>query len=251
MLTPAPPTELDLHGSFEGGDFGWRRALVGVGNGSDDGSDRFRVEGNFTTTDGWRDATAYDRSSGTARWDHVDEHSWWKTVVAYSGVDQDTGANSPLIRADYENDPTRNYLPIAFREVGALRVSSDLRARLRPVAGHRRSLLSRRQHGPARLVHAQLRSDAVAHREPLVRRDGEVAARLRFARRALDRRSRRRLEPGRAPRGSGADRAHRLGRLARLHRLHAGRSRLRLRRHLPRRPRPTCTPSSRRPASCG
>ena len=45
-------------------------------------------------------------------------------MVAFSDVEQDTGANSPLIRADYENDPTRNYLPIAFREVGALRVSS-------------------------------------------------------------------------------------------------------------------------------
>jgi outer membrane receptor protein involved in Fe transport len=124
VLTPAPPVELDLHASLEGGDFGWRRALVGGGNGAADGSDRFRMEGNFTHTDGWRDATAYDRASGTARWDHVGARSWWKTVAAFSEVEQDTGANAPLVRADYENDPTRNYLPIAFREVGALRVST-------------------------------------------------------------------------------------------------------------------------------
>jgi outer membrane receptor protein involved in Fe transport len=124
VLTSEPPAELDLQGSFEGGDFGWRRALVGVGDGSASGSDRFRVDGNVTATDGWRDATAYDRSSGTARWDHLGEHSWWKTVVAFSDVDQDTGANSPLVRADYEHQPTLNYFPIAFREVGALRVSS-------------------------------------------------------------------------------------------------------------------------------
>ena len=187
MLTPAPPTELDLHGSLEGGEHGWRRALVGAGNGDADGNDRFSVEGNFTHTDGWRDATAYDRSSGTARWDHVDEHSWWKTVVAFSDVDQDTGANSPLVRADYENDPTLNYLPIAFREVGALRVSStyerDFDQSLVTVAPYYRDdsmdLLAS--------FTLNFDPDAVAHREPLLRRDGEVAARLRFARRALDR----------------------------------------------------------------
>jgi outer membrane receptor protein involved in Fe transport len=124
VLTPEPPTDLDLHTSLEGGDFGWRRALVGAGDGNASGSDRFRIDGNFTHTDGWRDATAYDRTSADARWDHIGEHSWWKTVVAWSDVDQDTGANSPLVRDDYENHPTLNYLPIAFRQVGALRVSS-------------------------------------------------------------------------------------------------------------------------------
>jgi outer membrane receptor protein involved in Fe transport len=124
VLTPAPPSSGDLHGSFEGGRFGWRRALVGGGDGDADGSDRWRAEGNFTHTDGWRDATAYDRVSGTVRWDHVAGRSWWKTVVAFSDVDQDTGANSPLVRADYEDHPTVNYLPIAFRQVGALRIST-------------------------------------------------------------------------------------------------------------------------------
>ncbi|MEE3578319.1 hypothetical protein QO166_33040, partial [Pseudomonas aeruginosa] len=41
-----------------------------------------------------------------------------------SKVDQQTGANSPLVYDDYINHPERNYLPIAFRKVDALRVQS-------------------------------------------------------------------------------------------------------------------------------
>jgi hypothetical protein len=46
-------------------------------------------------------------------------------VLGFSEIDQDTGANSPLVRADYKHDPNRNYLPIAFRKVSALRLSTS------------------------------------------------------------------------------------------------------------------------------
>ena len=44
--------------------------------------------------------------------------------MAFSNIDQETGANSPLSANDYQNNPTRNYLPIAFRKVSAFRLSS-------------------------------------------------------------------------------------------------------------------------------
>jgi outer membrane receptor protein involved in Fe transport len=46
-------------------------------------------------------------------------------VFAFSTIDQQTGANSPLVLADYINNPTRNYLPIAFRKVEAFRLSTN------------------------------------------------------------------------------------------------------------------------------
>ncbi|HJV24256.1 MAG TPA: TonB-dependent receptor [Aromatoleum sp.] len=124
VLTRTPPTKPEASASLEAGDFGWRRALLSGGNGYENGG--FRADLNLTTTDGWRDSTGYDRTSGTLRWDHfVGDSAVLKTVVGFSEIDQDTGANSPLVRSDYRDDPTKNYLPIAFRKVHAFRLSTN------------------------------------------------------------------------------------------------------------------------------
>lgn len=124
VLTRVPPTGAELGGSLELGEHGWRRALISGGRGYADGG--VRADLNLTATDGWRDDTAYERKSGTLRWDHVvGGDAMLKTVVGFSEIDQDTGANSPLVREDFKHDPTRNYLPIAFRKVSALRLSTS------------------------------------------------------------------------------------------------------------------------------
>ena len=86
VLTPAPPTELDLHGSFEGGDFGWRRALVGVGNGTEDGGDRFRVEGNLPPpTAGATPPPTIVRAAplvGTTSTSTLGGKRWWRTPTS-------------------------------------------------------------------------------------------------------------------------------------------------------------------------
>jgi outer membrane receptor protein involved in Fe transport len=124
ILTRTPPTKAEATLFGEVGEHGWWRILAGGGNSH--GDDAWRADVNLTHTDGWRDATAYDRNSGTFRWDRaLGASSTLKTVLAFSNVDQETGANSPLIRDDYLNNPTRNYLPIAFRKVSALRLSSS------------------------------------------------------------------------------------------------------------------------------
>jgi outer membrane receptor protein involved in Fe transport len=123
VSTRTPPTEAEAGGSLEAGAYGWRRALAGGGNGYASGG--WRADLNFTRSDGWRDDTAYERNSGTLRWDHfIGDDASLKTVLGFSGIDQETGANSPLVRQDFKHDPTRNYLPIAFRKVSALRLSS-------------------------------------------------------------------------------------------------------------------------------
>ncbi|MCB1888872.1 MAG: TonB-dependent receptor [Rhodocyclaceae bacterium] len=125
VLTRTPPTEREAYVSGEAGGHGWWRLLAGGGMGYDMGG--WRADLNLTHTDGWRDATDYDRQSGTLRWDHaLSDRTVAKTVLAFSEIDQQTGAGSPLIRADYEDDPTRNYRTIAFREVSALRLSSAI-----------------------------------------------------------------------------------------------------------------------------
>jgi iron complex outermembrane receptor protein len=117
------PGQREVYGSPDFGSFGWRRLIAGGGDAYD--RDAWRADLNVTHTDGWRDATAYDRQSGVARWDHSFESgATAKTVLTFSHVDQQTGANSPLVEDDYRNHPTRNYLPIAYRKVNALRLST-------------------------------------------------------------------------------------------------------------------------------
>ncbi|NMG15953.1 TonB-dependent receptor [Aromatoleum bremense] len=124
VLTRTPPTKAEANGSIEAGEHGWRRALVGGGSGYADGG--WRADLNLTRTEGWRDDTGYDRNSGTLRWDHfIGDSTSLKTVLGFSEIDQETGANSPLVRDDYRHDPTKNYLPIAFRKVSALRLSTN------------------------------------------------------------------------------------------------------------------------------
>ena len=123
VLTRTPPAQPEFSLSGELGGFGWKRLLIGGGN--TEGHDAWRADLNLTSTDGWRDITTYDRQSGTLRWDRVkDADATLKTILAFSRIDQETGANSPLTLNDYLNNPTRNYLPIAFRKVSALRLSS-------------------------------------------------------------------------------------------------------------------------------
>ena len=123
VLTRMPPaaTEFALFG--EAGSFGWRRILGSAGTTAGDAG--LLVNGNRTHTDGWRSKTAYDRESLTVRWDHaLDANTVVKTVLSTTDIDQETGANSPLVMADYLDNPTRNYKPIAFRRVSATRFSA-------------------------------------------------------------------------------------------------------------------------------
>ena len=125
VLTRSPPPSPMLYASPDVGSFGWRRLVAGGGDTI--GDDGWRADANVTHTGGWRDSTAYDRQSALARWDHQGSHGLSaKTLLSYTHVDQQTGANSPLVYEDYVHDPTRNYLPIAFRKVDALRASSAI-----------------------------------------------------------------------------------------------------------------------------
>jgi outer membrane receptor protein involved in Fe transport len=127
VLTRVPPTKPEAYLSGELGSFGWWRVLTG--GGSAHGDNAWRADLNFTHTDGWRESTAYDRQSGNLRWDSViDAQQSLITRFAFSNIDQQTGANSPLLagwsRNDFQNNPTLNYLPIAYRKVTAYRLSS-------------------------------------------------------------------------------------------------------------------------------
>jgi hypothetical protein len=79
----------------------------------------------MTHSDGWRRQTGYHRQGATFRWDYAfDENTTLKTIVAYTGVEQQTGAYSALGVDDFCNTPRRNLFSIAYREVEALRISS-------------------------------------------------------------------------------------------------------------------------------
>jgi outer membrane receptor protein involved in Fe transport len=123
VVTTPPADEPGVSGSIEGGGFGFAR-LLAAGNlvGARDG---VRAELNLTRTDGWRDGTAYDRETGTVRWDRqLSPLSTLRTVATFSHIDQSTAGSSAISLDDYRNAPESNYTPISFRRISALRVSS-------------------------------------------------------------------------------------------------------------------------------
>lgn len=122
-ITRAPATAPEATLTIEGGSFTWLRAL-GSASGTWDGLG-LRADVNVTHSGGWRDATGYDRQSGTLRADHDIGGGHLKAVLAASVIDQQTGANSALTLADYTGDPTVNYFPFAFRKVKSVRGSLD------------------------------------------------------------------------------------------------------------------------------
>lgn len=121
--TRAPSTEPEFEASAEGGSHGWARLLLSGSTGW--GANGVRGDLNLSRTDGWRDGTDYDRRSATLRWDRALEgRGSLKVVASYSDIDQQTAGSSVLSRGDYESNPTRNYTPISFRKVRALRLSA-------------------------------------------------------------------------------------------------------------------------------
>lgn len=123
VLTRAAGEKTQFDTSLEVGDHGWIRGLAGASLPYANGG--LRADVNITHTDGWRKQTAYDRQSGIVRWDHrIDADTRIQTNFGFSIIEQETGANSPLTRNDFENNPRDNYLPIAFRKVDAYRLNS-------------------------------------------------------------------------------------------------------------------------------
>jgi outer membrane receptor protein involved in Fe transport len=119
--TPSRAPQVTL--SLEGGENTWGRGLVSASNTW--GRAGLRADFNYTRTDGWRQATSYDRQAGTLRWDQdLGGGARLRTVGTFSLIDQQTAGSSAISRNDYLNNPTVNYTPISLREVRAYRFST-------------------------------------------------------------------------------------------------------------------------------
>lgn len=117
--TRAASRGMEAEAYIESGAFGWQRMLGSLSAAG------FRADLNLSHTDGWRSGTAYDRQSLNLRWDTRVAGGSVKTTAAWSHIDQNTAGSSALARGDYEHEPTRNYTPISYRKVSALRVGSS------------------------------------------------------------------------------------------------------------------------------
>ena len=109
--------------SLEGGSYGYWRGLVSLNGGG--ARDALRADVNLTHTDGWRDATGYDRQAGSLRWDRAGQSWFWKTLASFSAIDQQTAGSSALQEDDYLHNPTWNLAPISQRNVTAFRLSTE------------------------------------------------------------------------------------------------------------------------------
>jgi outer membrane receptor protein involved in Fe transport len=121
-IVPRSPSDEDgVRGTLEGGAFGFARVLASAG--AHNGRDGVLGEFNYTRTDGWRDGTAYDRQSGTVRWDRaLNAVSRLSTVATFSRIDQSTAGTSAISRDDYLDNPELNYTPISYRRIKAARL---------------------------------------------------------------------------------------------------------------------------------
>jgi len=124
VLTKMPRAVGGQDLSLELGEQGYRRLLGGFDSGSQTAG-AMRADINLTHTDGWRLKTGYDRQSLSLRWDtDADERTLVKTILGYTKIDQETGANSALPLDLYQKSPTTNLRSPAYRRVDALRLST-------------------------------------------------------------------------------------------------------------------------------
>lgn len=130
VLTKTPRAGKGQDLSVELGEHGYRRLLGGFDTGSLSGG-ALRADINLTRTDGWRIKTGYDRQSLNMRWDtDPDDRTIVKTILGYTKIDQETGANSALPWDLYQNDPTVNLRSPAYRKVDAFRLSTAIERNL-------------------------------------------------------------------------------------------------------------------------
>ena len=123
-LSRKPPAETEVMINFEAGSNDWQRALLSAG--TSHGGHGLSINLNATDNSGYRDEADYDRTSLTGRWDFAtgDQLSI-KTLLSYTQVNQ-SGVSS-LEEFDYKNNDKKNRFhgDTAFREVDALRLSSE------------------------------------------------------------------------------------------------------------------------------
>lgn len=123
VQTRKPPAKPEVEASGEVGSYGWKRLLLTAGNRL--GNHGVRGDLNVTHTDGWIDKTAFDRQSGTLRWDNtISDSASLQTTATYSNIDQESSGSSNITKDDLQNNPRRNYSPITFRKVQAFRLST-------------------------------------------------------------------------------------------------------------------------------
>ncbi len=125
VSTRPPSRTPELAFTADGGEHTWGRGMISGSNTW--GRTGLRADFNYTRTDGWRQATDYDRHAGSLRWDQdLGGGARAQTLATFSLIDQHTAGTSSISRDDYLNDPTVNYTPISLREVRAYRVSTAI-----------------------------------------------------------------------------------------------------------------------------
>ena len=123
-ISRKPPTETEVLLNLEAGSYGWRRGLISAGTTS--GKHSVQVNLNLTDNEGYRDESDYSRESLTGRWDvDANDQLAIKTLFSYTEVDQ--SGSSDLEENDYKQNSKKNryHGETAFREVEALRLSSE------------------------------------------------------------------------------------------------------------------------------
>jgi len=121
VLSRPAPVSPSAEVSTEGGGYGYQRLLATAGGMK--GHDGLRADLNLTRVDGWREHNAYDRQSGTLRWDHAGDGGLTiRGVVTGTRVDQNDAIAQDSTQ--FFARSTLNRSPLAYRRVRAVRASA-------------------------------------------------------------------------------------------------------------------------------
>jgi outer membrane receptor protein involved in Fe transport len=123
VTTRRPPEVTMARLSMESGSNGYGRLMLS--SGTQTGGNGLRLDVLAARSDGWRDASRYDRQSVTLTVNTpLVQTSRLRTVVSFTKVDQEPAGASTLSRDDFERSPTLNYAPISFHNVASFRIST-------------------------------------------------------------------------------------------------------------------------------
>ncbi len=123
VLSRPSPGAPEFEVNTEFGEHGWKRLLLTGGTGGETWGIRPSV--NVTHTDGWRDDTSSTRRSFSLRYDQaIGDDTIIKTLLSTADINQQGAGSTRLNEVDYKNNPKLNYIPISYRKVRAVRLSS-------------------------------------------------------------------------------------------------------------------------------
>ncbi|UTA49024.1 TonB-dependent receptor [Simiduia sp. 21SJ11W-1] len=127
LLNGQPADASFTRANLEAGEFGFKRLQIKAAQVDENDAVGGTVE--WLSSDGWRDHTAYEKVTGVLSWATEVGEFEVNSVLSASHIDNESGG-SGLRESDYLNEPEKAGNLIGYRDVSAVRLTSEWRTSL-------------------------------------------------------------------------------------------------------------------------